>query len=212
MRAPLPTILALAALVLGPGPARAQDPAAPAPPVGEVRAGAEIVTIVPRLPAGATEFELVLLPESGPAIQVSPELPVGSIDVCWRMPHTFGRTARLAVRWGAPGCESQTPPSAAFALASPGADDVADLIALKSDAARWPECEAASLPGFASGADPATLGQPLTFIRAIAPHASAMPTRPARAPGTLGFQNDDDAASPSCAPRSRAPAFRPLRN
>jgi hypothetical protein len=212
MRAPLPTILALAALALPPGHAWAQAPAAPAPPVGEVRVGAEIVTLVPRLPAGTTEFELVLLPESGPAIQVSPEMRAGAIDVHWVMPRVYGRTARLALRYGGPGHESRSEPSAAFVLAAPGADEVADLIALRSGAARWPECESGPVPGFAPAADHPDLAALPARIRAIAPEVPAILPPPASPAAGPGFQDASRETTPSGTPRSRAPAFRPLRN
>ena len=122
-------VLALLASFVGPLPARAVEVCAPLPPAGIVRTGDTVRTVVPHLPAGTREFELVLVREDGREIQVSPELPAGVRDVAWRMPRTAGFRARLALRIGGEGTESRSPRSAWFRLAPPAAEDVRRLAA-----------------------------------------------------------------------------------
>src|SRR5512142_1022904 len=110
MRAHALTLVLLAPLLLAARPARATGLDGPAAPAGPLAPGALVVTRV-ALPAWAREFELVLLPETGAPIQVSPELPAGVREVAWRLPYTYGRTARLVVRVGGPGREAVSPPS-----------------------------------------------------------------------------------------------------
>jgi hypothetical protein len=212
MRARLPILLVLATLLLVAGNALALPAAAPVSPVGEIAPGSEMVTPVPPLPPGTTEFELLLLPEHGRAIQVCPEQRAGVREVRWRMPRVYGRTARLMWRFGGPGTEGASDPSAAFTLTPPPARELAELVGLRSDAARWGEYDVEPIAGFGPPADRTEMGAAHGAWCAVAPDG-----QPALAPLADGnardaFRDASQPLQPCNRPRSRAPAFMPLRN
>ena len=195
----LPRQAAAAALCLPCAPG-----ASPAP-------GSTVCTPVPPLPAGVREFELVLLPESGPAIQLSPELPAGVREVRWRMPRIAGRTARLAFRFGEPHREWQSPASEAFTLAPPSAADLLRLVTGEDARDTWAG-DGAPAPGWAARGDRHVIfdgDAPARFADEPDDACLAVPAR------ECAHELPDDTAGPLvCTPSAqpRRPRFTPLRN
>jgi hypothetical protein len=213
MRTRLPVLLVLAAALSMARAAFASPVPAPAAPADGLRPGAEVTTVVPELPQGAREFELVLLPEGGEPIQMTPELPAGARAVRWRMPRTCASRARLVVRSGDAHDEWRSQASAAFALATPGPDELAQLIAgCAGIGARWDLAgDPATALGDARAPEHLAPAYPL-------PHAAPAPAAPALTiPDLACSALVHDAGAPSGAPPdiptfSSAASFRPLRN
>ena len=117
-------------------PALAGPLPVPPAPAGEVRPDQEVVTELSSLPAGAREFELFLLPEDGTRrlIRLSAECDVREQGVLWRMPKIEARTARLVLRVGRQEAEWESEPSAAFAVAPLGGQELARVREGRSEA------------------------------------------------------------------------------
>lgn len=81
---------------------------------GTVTGGESVRTVVPKLPAGAREFELELVLDDGSERAVSPELPAGVTVVTWRVPNVPVRGARLRLRVGGEHWERELALSNAF--------------------------------------------------------------------------------------------------
>jgi hypothetical protein len=210
---PLATLLALLALVAGSSRALAAPFAPPAPPAGVVQPGAMVVTALPPLPAGAREFELFLLPDSGTPIRVSAELPAGAREVRWRMPAVAAGHARLVLRAGGEHFELESAPSASFALARLPADELLRVLRGRSEAgARIESCAGAAATGLSAAANAPSLspGSSLAYVAERSP-------APIPAPGESAVARMD-AATRDARPantlhaRSNTPAFTPLRN
>lgn len=132
MRLLLPRLLAVIALaLLLPGIVRARTLLLPAleAPASALHPGQEVVTAIPPLPAEVREFELVLVPDAGPAVQVSAECEAGAREVRWRVPRFLGTSARLVLRAGSAREEFASAPSARLRIATG--------IAAPFDASAW---------------------------------------------------------------------------
>ena len=207
----LTILTALLALLAGAPPVRATGSVPLAAPVCAPRPGELVRTIVPALPAGVREFELVLLREDGRAVQVGPELPAGVAEVEWRMPRAWGRTARLALRAGSPEHERVVAISPAFAFAPPAADEAFRLATRGGDdAVPFGAAAGAREPGLASGP-----GSPGFFAGIGLPAAGEAPPAPAVVAPALavGFVRSEPAPAPAARPAlgTCAPARVPLR-
>ncbi len=110
------TLCTTLALVLPCRPAVAAGLPAPAAPAGALAPGMLVRTAAPALPAGVREFELLLLPESGPVVRLSRELPVGTREVAWRVPRVAAGSVRLAWRYGGAHFEGESARSARLAI------------------------------------------------------------------------------------------------
>jgi hypothetical protein len=213
MRTRLPVMLALAAALFVGRTALAAPIPAPAAPSDGLRPRAEVTTIVPELPRGAREFELVLMPEGGEPIQVTPELPAGAREVRWRMPRTYASRARLLVRSGSARDEWRSDASDAFALGAPEPGDLAMLIAGRAGIGDWRELDAMLAPALDDSRTPQRLAPALPT-----PPAAPVPMAPALTipdPDRSAFVHDVGASSgvhPEQTTRSSAASFRPLRN
>lgn len=97
---------------------------------GPVTGGAVVRTTVPALPAGAHEFELVLVLDDGSAMAVSPELPAGVTTVAWRVPNVSVRGARLQVRVGGERWERALASSEAFVIRADAQRPLGDRFAV----------------------------------------------------------------------------------
>lgn len=212
MRRATTALALLAALLLAPAAGRAAALPAPAPPAGGIRAGDEVVTCVPRLPDGATEFELVLLPDQGPTIQVCPETPAGVREVRWRMPRLSVPRARLVLRAGGENVEWESPASAAFDLAARDAGLPAWLAALNSPSAVSFDAASRSWSGLRSAST-----DPDLYAGGAGPRALPPPGSPALTPPADTRAQDTD-SRPESAPvmgrriMPRVPTTIPLRN
>ncbi|MFN8586699.1 MAG: hypothetical protein U0704_02770 [Candidatus Eisenbacteria bacterium] len=121
MRSFLPRLLAAIAIaLLVPGSALAGALVLPAleAPASALHPGQEVVTPIPPLPAEVREFELVLVPDVGPAVQVTAECLAGVREVRWRVPRLTGTSARLVLRAGSAREEFASPPSARIAFSA----------------------------------------------------------------------------------------------
>ena len=210
MRASLPALLALAALLLGPSGALAARASAPAPPAMAVHAGDAITTAIPTLPAGAREFELVLLPEGGPEIQLSAELAAGVREVTWRMPRTYATRARLVLRSGDARDEWRSEPSAEFTLAALSPNEWLRLACGGAETRAWKECGGASAAALAGDARRDELSPGDAALQAAPSPPS--PDLDTPACERVAFERDADAPEARVfAPTfQRTPAFRPL--
>lgn len=214
MRAPLATwfgALALA-LALGVPPASAASPPGPEAPGIPLRPGTEVTTRIPALAPGAHEFELVLVPESGPAIAVSPELPAGVRVVRWRVPGIGAGRVRLVVRSGGAHDEWTSEPSAAFALEPLAPADDWSLRAGTSAQTAW-RGTGAPLPD----AMRANTGRASYAAALSAPFAAPAPETPAVVPPACVVSRacplePGAALEPVARPASPARIFTPMRN
>jgi hypothetical protein len=211
MRVPLATLLVAAACALLSLPATAAAMAPPAAPAARVVPGAMVVTAVPVLPPGAREFELLLLPDSGPAIRVSPETPAGAREIRWRVPRLIAHRLRLVLRAGGENMEWESAPSAPFALAPPAAGELGRLIAGRSEAGYRIERPGAPPSGLSSAADRDEIVAASTPPRAI-----QAPSAPGVAQRTAALFDCLRGRLAHAAPRAsrttlRSPAFTPLR-
>jgi hypothetical protein len=199
------------ACLLLPASAAGAGIAPPRAPADGLKAGALVTTAVPGLPGGAREFELVLLPESGPPIQVTPELPAGVREVTWRVPRTFARRVRLAVRCGGAHDERQSPPSEPFELAPLTGAELARLVAGAADRITW-DARSTPPPGWTTAGGRDVLAQADPLSREAEPVSSPDLALPAAdRPCDL---EDDTLHDRPLAHRtsSRQSVFTPLRN
>lgn len=210
MRTALPRMLAALALaLLLPGGAFARQLLLPAPgvPAAPLLAGQEVVTVIPALPAEVREFELVLVPDVGPAVQVSAECEVGAREVRWRVPRLSGTSARLVLRAGSEHDEFASVPSAPLVLV-----ESSSRFAPAFDASAWLGERDSRPASFGSGAA-STLadGGPLAGA-AEAPDDGDAAEAPACEHAPLvtitAFHRDVPALPTS----DRQPRFTPLRN
>lgn len=193
-------------------PASAATLPAPNAPVRALAAGEEVVTPVPPLPAGIEELELLLVPERGPAVRVSRELPAGTTAIRWRVPAIASRSARLVLRAGGEAREIESAPSAAFALAP--------LPAAELDRARRGRSDAGhALASLAGAVRPRSLRAPddaiapaRTLAHAVESSAPALflPRATTRAFAPAAGDPPAPLADPHVLARS--PEFTPLRN
>ena len=203
----------LAALAFA-GPAAAAPMPAPVPPGAAIAPGSIVVTAVPELPAGAEEFELLLVPDAGPAVRVSPETPAGARVVRWRMPALAARSARLVWRTGGERYERESAPSAAFALAPLPAGEDARVLQGRSEAGTTLGAStcADATPGMSAAGKRTTLGTgaPLPGNGEVTPVAATMRAPGASCPGS-GRDHDLHAQSPGTRAGSSRVARVPLR-
>jgi hypothetical protein len=185
----------------------------PEPPAGVVAPGQVVVTTLPAMPRGAEEFELLLLPESGPPVRLTPEQRVGPRTVRWRMPAVAGHRARLVLHAGDEHDEWESAPSAPFALAGLPASELPRLLRGRSEAG-WPlePGDGPAPAGLAAAPDAPSLVPGRALASAVEP-----PPAPVIAPAP-GASVPFDVASPFArttvvvALLANTPAFRPLRN
>lgn len=212
MRSHFARLVLLAALLTCPRPSGAVRLPAPPAPDQAVRAGDEVVTIVPALPAGAREFELLLVPESGAEIQVSPELPAGVHEVRWRVPRTAARSARLVLRAGGEQAEWESPASESFELVPNSAAATGGLVTVRPPTALRFEFSGGSLSGLQPGPAPLELGVGASDGAAVPAPTTPDVQRPAHVHAAGSRPRPLHTCSPSTAERSRAPAVTPRRN
>jgi hypothetical protein len=212
MRLLSPALLALGLLLAPTVLAAPRIPAVAAPPL--VRVGERYETALPDLPEGADECELFLLPEdgSGRMIQLTPEREVEDGPLRWRMPRVHATRARLVLRAGGRFGETESPPSAAFAIVTPRPPGRAEVLRGRGELA-WHF-------GDPAAARPAALRAPAGAAFGLArpspsaappPHgpAAELPARARPADGAVAVASDPDPSAPH---PSRRPAFVPLRN
>ena len=209
---PAPALFALvAALLIARGAGAASLPAPPAP-TAPVPPGAVVVTAAPTLPAGVEEFELLLVPESGPAIRVSAETRAGTRAIRWRMPAVASRRARLVWRVGGEQGEWESEPSAAFELAPLPEGERDRVLQGRSEAGVAIEsAPGASVARFGVSTPPPVFscgGEPAGAVESTAP--------PLALPRAVSLRRDsrtfDAPASPGTpGARSRAPFLASLR-
>lgn len=73
----------------------------------EVRAGELVVLTWSDLPRGAHEVELEVSLGGGRWLRISPELDASVRSFTWRVPREFAGDARVRLRWGGKGYESE---------------------------------------------------------------------------------------------------------
>ena len=209
-----PRLLLLLAGLLAASVASAAPIVPPVEPPSVVRVGATYVTWFADLPAGVEECELFLLPDdgSGRMIQLTPEREADEGPLRWRMPRVSATRARLVLRVGGEFGETESAPSAPFAIETPGAHDLAEVLrgedelawqfghgAAADDALRLPE-----------GA--ASLDVAVRVPIALDPGRDAGVAPPPRAADVAGPRQSPLQKAPAAPPTSRRPAFVPLRN
>jgi hypothetical protein len=185
---------------------------APVSPPPVANAGDWYETRLPGLPPGTDEVELVLVPDDGRAVQLSPEQQVPGGPLRWRMPHTTCRHARLVLRAGGPWGEIESEPSAAFAVRPDLPPALAELLRGRAELA-WQFGDGATAAGPAlwpPGA--ATYGEGGPLAATAGDESSPEAGLPGRASFVL--VSTDVGAPPfrAAAPHSRQPRFVPLRN
>lgn len=186
----------------------------PVEPPPLVRIGATYVTAIPNLPAGVEECELFLLPEdgSGRMIQLTPEREADEGPLRWRMPRVSATRARLVLRAGGEFGETESAPSAPFAIEAHGARDLAEVLR-GEDELVWhfgdgPAADdALRLPAGTAKLDVATR----TPV-AIDPSRDAGVEPPSRSADVAGSPQSPPPSAPPAPRTSRRPAFVPLRN
>ncbi len=186
-------------------------PAVGAPAV--VREGAEYETVVAGLPAGIEEFELFLLVEDGPGrlVRLTAEREGGGGAVRWRMPRVGADRARLVLRAGGRFGETESEPSAAFAIEAGEPLGQAELLRAKDELERHFGRDAAPGPRILPPGAPALVAAARTVLAVASPRdAGARP--PARALSAGGSAAPAPAPAPALRPLPRRPAFVPLRN
>lgn len=184
---------------------------APPAPADGLTAGALVTTTLVPLPRGVHEFELVLLPDSGPAVQVTPELPAGVREVTWRVPRTLSRRFRLAVRFGGAHDERQSEPSEPFELAPLRAEELARLVAGETDRILW-NTGTAVPPGLAPAGDKDQLADSDSRAREAETVSGPCLLQPsADVPRELQNCNEHDRPIVHQS-FNRTPAWTPLRN
>jgi hypothetical protein len=213
MRTRLAILLASSAALLASRPAAA-TPGIPAPaaPQFAARPGEEIVTTIPGLPAGAREFELVLLPDGGAPIQVSPETPAGVRTVRWRMPRTYAGHARLELRSGGEREEWSSEPSAPFALAPMPPAEFARLVAGAAETRAWPERVRSACAALDAASGREEVFRAGAAVRAAEPPPAPALELPSPSGKTIVAAGESRPAPPIRSNQSQAPSFRPLRN
>ena len=182
MRSPVASVSLLAGMLLA-GAALAGTIPSPEPPAMLVFPGATVVTRLPALPAGIGEVELLLLPEGGAPVRVSPERSAGVREIRWRMPLVAAPRARLVLQAGDRDAEWRSEPSAPFALGPLPASELSRLLAGRSEAG--PPALEAELPRAGLDAGPARSELSLagsTACALAAPDAPAVPEGSAAGP------------------------------
>jgi len=183
-------------------------------PPASARVGERYETAVPELPAGVDECELFLLPDngSGRMIQLTPERELEDAPLRWTMPPVRATRARLVLRAGGRFHESESAPSAYFAVEAALPPGRAEVVRGEAELA-WhfggdeaPEPVAFGPPGGAA------LG-----VARVVTLAAVAPEGPAAEPPARPREGDSSPAAlatsdPSAPHPSRRPAFVPLRN
>jgi hypothetical protein len=186
----------------------------PLVPPSTVRAGCEYETLVPALPAGVEEFELFLLPEdgSGRAIRLTPEREAADGPLRWRMPRIEAARARLVLRAGGRFGETESEPSALFAIEPAGSRELAEILR-GEDELTWHFGEgdgagdARLLPPGAT-----TLGNLARALVAVAPTRGAGIAPPASVARVTGGAIASFHPAPPAPAGSRRPSYVPQRN
>lgn len=189
-----------------------QVPAVRAP--ASVRVGGEYVTELPDLPAGVDECELFLLPDdgSGRMIQLTPEREAVEGPLRWRMPRVAAARARLVLRAGGRFGETESPPSAPFAVEPSGSPALAELLRAEGELAWHFGTHASPGPTLAVPAGAATLASAARIAVAVEPSRDGGVPPPALSASVSGGSGWTALPAPSLPPASRRPAFVPLRN
>lgn len=186
----------------------------PVEPPPLVRIGGTYVTRIPDLPAGVDECELFLLPDdgSGRMIQLTPEREADEGPLRWRMPRVRAKSARLVLRAGGRFGETESAPSAPFAIEADAPLEHAELLRGEDELA-WHFGDS-DHAGPASLAPPgaATIGSAQRVSYAAKPPRGPMAELPARANSATGVATATAGTGGSTPLRSRRPAFVPMRN
>ncbi len=202
----------LVSLLLAPSASRASVLPSPVPPAGTVRPGDEVLTRVPTLPDNATEFELVLVPDEGPVIQVCPETPAGVREVRWRVPRMAALRARLVLRAGGEGGEWESPCSEAFGIEPCDAGLPAWLSGRRSPAAVSFDGFKRSWSGLRAVPGTPELSDGRAGACAVPPPDSPVLTPPADSPIGTADSPSEPMPSQGRSIRPRIPTTIPLRN
>ena len=186
----------------------------PVEPPPAVRAGASYVTLIPDLPAGVEECELILVLDdgSGRRIQLTPEREADEGPLRWRMPRVRAARARLVLRAGGEFGETESAPSAPFAIEAPGAHDLAEVLRGEDELAWQFGHEAAASDALRLPVGAATLDVAARAAVAVDPNRDASVAPPSPAADVAGSQQSPTEKAPPAPPTSRRPAFVPLRN
>lgn len=209
----LPPALAIAGLLLAATAWSAPRIPAVSPP-SVARAGERYETVLPELPAGIEECELLLLPEdgSGRAIRLTAEHEVGDGPLRWRMPRIAATRARLVLRAGGRFGETESAPSAPFAVESQGERDRAEVLRGEEELDWHFGDDDAPAPSAWLPPGAACLAEAVQTAVAIPPTRDSF----VRAPGPTAFETAVSAPqrleTPEPPARTRRPAFVPLRN
>lgn len=186
-------------------------PAVSAP--ATVRPGEEYVTALPELPAEVEECELFLVLEDGShrAIRLTPEREADEGPIRWRMPHVPAGRARLVLRAGGRFGETESAPSASFAIVAPApARD--ELLRGAPELAWHFGAGAAAAPAALLPPGATTIAAAASTLVAVEPQRDAGPEAPALNTFTLTEAAATCTTTPGALARSRRPAFVPLRN
>lgn len=204
-------IVALGLLLAGVATSAPRIPAVTAP--ASVRVGEEIVTALPDLPAGVDECELFVVLEDGSnrAIRVSPEHEADEGPIRWRMPRVPAGPARLVLRAGGRFGETESAPSAVFAIESPAAERTELLRGATELAWHFGE-ETAGEPAALVPPGATTLAAATDAIVATHPQRDVDPDAPAPTSFTLTASETARTSTPGAPSRTRRPTFVPLRN
>ncbi len=212
MRRALSALALLATLLLAPSPGRAAALPAPLAPASAVRSGDEVVTPVPPLPEGVTEFELVLVPDEGPTIQVCAEQRAGVREVRWRVPRLAASRAHLVLRAGGEHAEWESPRSTRFDIAPEDSDVPAWLAGLRSPSALDFDGSSRTWSGFGPAPGAPELSAAGAGPCALPPPAPPALTPPADTRAPAIDSPTDSAPPPGRTVPPRVPTTFPLRN
>lgn len=209
-----PRFLALLAGLLVAATASSAPIVPPVEPPPIVRAGASYVTLIPDLPAGVEECELILVLDdgSGRRIQLTPEREADEGPLRWRMPRVRTARARLVLRAGGKFGETESAPSASFVIEAPGAHDLAELLRGEDELAWQFGHGAAANDALTLPVGAATLEVAARAPIAIDPNRDANVAPPLPAANVAGAPQSAAEQAPPASPTSRRPAFVPLRN
>lgn len=186
----------------------------PVEPPSVVRAGATYVTLVPDLPPGVEECELILLLDdgSGRRIQLTPEREADEGPLRWRMPRVRAARARLVLRAGGEFGETESAPSAPFAIEAPGARELAEVLRGEDELAWHFGRGAAADDALRLPEGSATLDVAERTAVALDPSRDAGVAPPPRATDLADSEHTPQAKVPPAPRTSRRPEFVPLRN
>lgn len=185
--------------------------AAPVPAVApSIQAGDRVVLSWSTLPDRADEFEVLLSVDGSgrSAIRATASLDPWTRSISWRVPNLPARRARLRIRWGERGRETESPWSEPFEIRAAGSGRLEALhrdgreIALGASSEPPLDGPPAASSGPAMSAPLASAAAALRTVPALPPPSSRATPSPRR---------DDDFPESARSPRRDAPTSAPLR-